>query len=394
MKKNLLIILSVLAAIALLVWVFMPRAAEVELASVTKGRFDRAVQADGKTRLRAKYVVSTPLAGRVARINLKEGDIVQQGTLLATLTPSAPAMLDARSEDELRARIGAVAATSRRASVGVERAQAALAQAANQLKRSESLAQQGFVSPNQNETERLTVRLREKELESAKQDEQASRYELAQAQAALKQYAQPAKTSPSRSWEVRAPISGKVLKVVQQSEGSLPAGAPLIELGDPANLEVVVDILTAEAVQVMPGMPVQMTIGSTTLEGRVRLIEPAAFTKISALGVEEQRVNAIIDLTSTPQKSSMLGDGFRVDVRILVQTVTDAIMVPVSALFPMSNQSGVFVVDGGRAHQKQIDIAARNGVSGWVSKGLEPGAQVIVYPATTLKEGARVVARK
>ena len=398
MKKKLLIILSAILALALLVWVFMPKATEVELATVSKGRFDRAVQADGKTRLRARYVVSTPLAGRVARLALKEGDAVQQGAVLTAVTPSAPALLDARTEDELRARIGAVAATSRRAGVGIERAKAALAQAENQLQRSETLARQGFVSPNQNETERLTVRLREKELESAQQDEQASRYELAQAQAALKQYAQPSKTpaqtSPSRAWEVRAPVSGKVLKIVQQSEDTLPAGAPLLELGDPTQLEAVVDILTADAVQVVPGMPVQMTAGSSVLEGRVRLIEPAAFTKVSALGVEEQRVNVIIDITSPPDKWLMLGDGFRVDVRILVQTVPDVTLVPVSALFPLAGQSGVFVLDSGRARQKQVDIAARNGVSGWVSKGLEPGAQVIVYPASTLKEGSRVAARK
>ena len=393
MKKNLLIILAALVAIALLVWVFMPGAAEVEVASVTKGRFERAVQADGKTRLRARYVVSTPLAGRVARLTLREGDAVEKGALLATLTPTAPAFLDARAEDELRARIGAVAASVRRASVGVERAKAALAQANNQLLRSETLARQGFVSPNQNETERLTVRLREKELESAKQDEQASRYDLEQAQAALRQYAQPDKTSQTRAWEVRAPVSGKVLKVVQQSEGTLPAGTPLLELGDPASLEIVVDILTADAIQVASGMPVQMAVGAAVFEGRVRLVEPAAFTKVSALGVEEQRVNVVIDITSPPDKWPALGDGFRVDVRILVQTVTDAIKVPVSALYPLANQSGVFAVEDGRARQKQVEIAARNGVEGWVKQGLEPGTQVIVYPPTTLKDGARVVAR-
>jgi HlyD family secretion protein len=402
MKKKLLLILSALVALALLVWVFMPKATEVEVATVSKGQFDRAVQADGKTRLRARYVVSTPLAGRVARLALKEGDAVQQGTVLTTLTPSAPALLDARTEDELRARIGAVAAASRRADVGVERAEAALLQANNQLQRSETLTKQGFVSPNQNETERLAVRLREKELESAQQDVQASRYELAQAQAALKQYTQPAQspiqtfaqTSASRAWMVRAPVNGKVLKVMQQSEDILPAGAPLLELGDPTQLEVVVDILTADAMQVMPGMPVQMTVGTTTMEGNVRLIEPAAFTKVSALGVEEQRVNVIINITSPPNKWPMLGDGFRVDVRILVQTVPDVTLVPVSALFPLTNQSGVFVLDGGHARQKQVEITARNGVSGWVAKGLEPGAVVIVYPASTLKEGSSVMARK
>jgi HlyD family secretion protein len=396
MKKKLLWIAAGILGVALLVWIFAPRPTEVETAMVTKGRFERAIEEDGKTRLRERYVVSTPLAGRVARITLLQGDTVQRGALLATLSPTAPAFLDARTEDELRARVGTVEASARRASVGVERARAARDQAGNELKRSETLAQQGFVSPNQNETARLNLRLREKELESAQQDEHAASHDLEQARAALRQYAQPAKAVATRAWEVRAPVGGKVLKVMQQSEGTLPAGTPIMEIGDAANLEVEVDILTSDAAQVVPNMPAQMKAndGGPVIEGRARLVEPAAFTKVSALGVEEQRVNAIIDITSPREKWQSLGDGFRLDVRILVQTENDAVMVPVSALFPVGNQSGVFAIESGRARLTTVDIAARGGGQGWVKRGLEPGAQVIVYPPATLKDGAKVVARK
>jgi HlyD family secretion protein len=396
-KKILWTVLGLLAA-ALLVWIFMPRPLPVDAASVSKGRFERAIEEDGKTRLRARYVVSTPIAGRLARITLLEGDAVQTGALLATLSPTAPAFLDARTEDELRARVGTVEAAVRRARVGIERAKAARDQAGNELTRSETLARQGFVSPNQNETARLTLRLREKELESAEQDEHAASHELEQARAALRQYAQPSRSGGIRAWEVRAPVNGKVLKVIQQSEGTVPAGAPLLEMGDPATLEVVVDILTADAAQVTPGMPVAMRAGDgaagVVIEGRVRLIEPAAFTKVSALGVEEQRVNAIIDITSPREKWRALGDGFRVDVRILVQTVDDAIKVPVSAVFPVGNRSGVFVIEGGHARQKLVDIGARGGAEGWVKQGLDVGAQVVIYPSAALKDGARVAVRK
>jgi HlyD family secretion protein len=396
MKKTIVWSLFGVLAVGLLVWIFMPRPAQVDTAVVAAGRFERAIEEDGKTRLRERYVISTPLAGKVARITLNEGDAVAGGALLAAVSPTAPAFLDARAEDELRARVGTTEAVWRRAKAGVERAKAAADQASNTLKRSLALAQQGFVSPTQNETEQLNLRLREKELDSAKQDEDAALHEFEQARAALRQYAQPPKSSASRLWEVKSPVTGKVLKIMQQSEGTVPAGTPLMEVGDPSNLEVVAEILTADAAQVAPGMPVQIQVGegAARIEGRVRLVEPAAFTKVSALGVEEQRVKAIIDIISPRQQWQNLGDGFRVDVRILVQTVDNATKVPVSALYPLGNQSAVFVIDEGRAQQRPVQIAARNGSDAWVKQGLELGTQVIVYPPTSLKDGARVTARK
>ncbi len=395
MKKKLMLGVLGLLVLALLAWAFMPTPGEVEIATVTQGRFERSVQEDGKTRVRDRYVVSTPLTGRVARVHLKQGDTVQRDAAVATLWPSAPALLDERSRAEQVARIGAMQAAVARARANVGRADAALDQARAELKRSETLAQQGFVSPNQNETDRLTVRLRENELESARQEEAAARHELEQSRIAVRQFSQTTPVSQQRAYEVMAPVSGKVLKVLQQSEGIVMAGTPIMELGDPTQLEVVVDILTEDAAQIKPGTVVQLSNwgGPEVLQAQVRLIEPAAFTKISALGVEEQRVNAIIDITSPPENWRALGDGFKVDVRVLVQVVENTVKVPVSALFPVGVRSGLFVLDKGRARLHEIEVAARNGVEAWVKSGLAPGTQVIVYPDTKLKDGDRVKAR-
>ena len=384
-----------LLILALLVWAFMPAAMEVELAMVTRGRFERSVQEDGKTRLSERYVVSTPLTGRVTRLRLKQGDAVERNAAVATLWPADPTLLDERARAEQMARVGAMEASAARSKANVERAMASLEQARIELRRSEALARQGFVSPNQNETDQLNVRLREKELESARQEEEAARHELEQSRIALKQFSDKP-GSQQRPYEIRAPVSGRVLKLLQQSEGMVLAGTPLMELGDPSQLEVVVDILTEDAAQIRPGTAVQLSNwgGPDVLEGRMRLIEPGAFTKVSALGVEEQRVNAIIDFTSPAEKWQALGDGFKIDVKVLVEVVQDAVKVPVSALFPMGTRSGLFVLEQGHARLREIEVGARNGSEAWVKAGLATGTQVIVYPDRRLKDGDRVKGRQ
>jgi HlyD family secretion protein len=399
MQKKITIGILLLALLTLLFWAFRPVPAEVETATVVQGRFERAVQEDGKTRLRERYVVSTPLSGRVARMDLKQGDVVERDTVVATVWPMAPALVDARARAEQLARIGAMEAALARAQANVGRATAALAQSRAEFRRSEKLAQQGFVSPNQNETGLLNVQLKEKELESAQQEEDAAHHELEQSRAALQQFSQATpfpQQGTQRAFLVKAPVSGRVLKVLQQSEGTVLAGTPLMELGDPAQLEVVVDILTEDAAQIKPGATVQLTSwgGPEVLEGKVRLIEPAAFTKVSALGVEEQRVNVILDLTSPPEKWAALGDGFKVDVRVLVQVIDNAVQVPVSALFPLGGRSAVFTVEGGYARLHEVDVGARNGVDAWIKSGLTVGVKVIIYPDSKLKNGARVKGRQ
>ena len=390
-KKQLWIAAGALLAALLLVWAFWPRPTEVEMGAVSRGPFERAVMEDGKTRLRERYVVSTPLTGRVQRVTLKQGDAVARDTVLATLWPVMPGLLDERTRREQDERIGAMEAAVRRAGTNVERAKAALDQAVADLKRSETLAQQGFVSPTQNETGRLTVRLRQKELDSALQEEHATQHELQQARLAIRTFGAGG-GSGQRSWAIKSPIAGKVLKVSQQSEGLVQAGTPLLELGDPADLEVVVDLLTEDAAQVRPGTAATLANwgGPQLLQARVRLVEPAAYTKVSALGVEEQRVNVVLDILSPPEQWSSLGDGFKADVRIVVQTEKDALKVPVSALFPSGTRAALYALENGRARQHEVEVLARNGNEAWIKSELAPGTEVILFPPSSLREGERV----
>lgn len=396
MKKKLLWGAVIALFLAGLVWAFWPSAMEVEVAQVTQGRFERAVQEDGKTRVRARYVVSTTVAGRLARILLVQGDRVQAGDTVAVVLPSAPALLDARSQAEQAARVGGAQAALAQAQAQVAAAAAALNQSRQDVLRNNALVRQGFVSAAQGESMRLAEQLRGSELLAAQQAEQAARFNLEQARAPLQAYgADGARPGGMGEVTVRSPVEGSVLKVLLQSEGVVQAGAGLVEIGDPGSLEVVVDILTEEAAQVQPGTPVQLLNwgGPGVLQGKVRYVEPAAFTKVSALGVEEQRVNVIADITSPPEVWKGLGDGFKVDVRLLVQVEEGAVMVPVSALFPVGSRSGVFVLEAGHVRLQEVIVKARNGIQAWVPEGLAVGAQVVAYPDIKLLDGAKVKVR-
>ena len=235
------------------------------------------------------------------------------------------------------------------------------------------------------------MRLRQKELDSALQEEHATTHELQQARIAIRTFSQGG-SSTQRSWAIKSPITGKVLKVSQQSEGLVQAGTPLLELGDPGDLEVVVDLLTEDAAQVRPGTPATLANwgGAQLLQARVRLVEPAAFTKISALGVEEQRVNVVLDILSPPEQWNSLGDGYKADVRIVVQTEKDALKVPVSALFPSGARAALYAVENGRARLHEVEVLARNGSEAWIKSELPPGTEVILFPPSSLQEGDRV----
>lgn len=393
MKQKLIWVVAGAAVLALLVWALMPTPREVETALVTQGRFERAVQEDGKTRLRDRYQVSAPLGGHLERMTFKQGDDVAQDAPVARLWPSTPPLLDARSRAEQLAANAALQAALVRSQTMVERAGAALAQAKADLQRSQSLEKQGFVAPAGLETDRLNLHLREQELASARQDAVAARFTLARSQATLEPVSSNGREGAP--FIVRSPVAGKVLKVLQPSAGMVMAGTPLLEVGDPTRLEVVVDVLTEDAAQIRPGTPVQLAHwgGPDTLQGEVRRVEPSAFTKVSALGVEEQRVNTLIDILSPAANWSALGDGFKLDVRILVQVVEGAVQVPVSALFPMGTRSALLVMEGGQVRLKEVDVEARNGVTAWIKSGLPVGTQVIVYPDSQLRDGDRVKTR-
>jgi HlyD family secretion protein len=388
--------IGLLAVLALVVVSFLPQPVPVDVAPVTQGRFEQTVDEDGKTRVRERYVVSAPLSGRVLRIELKEGDTIDARGLLAVMVPAAPALLDVRTEQELKERLAAAEDESRRTKAVVLRAKAALKQARIDFDRSRELAREQLVPEAQLERDELTVTLRRRDVEAAEFEDNVAGHQVEVARAALlrvRKGIDPG-SAPDRL-EIRSPVAGRVLRVLQESESVVALGAPLLEIADPQDLEVVVDVLTTDAVQVAPGMPVRIERygAGEPLEGRARLIEPSGFTKISALGVEEQRVNVVVDLVSPPEQWRTLGDGYRVEARIIVREEPDAVKVPAGAVFREGDQSTVFVLDGGKARKRTVEVGHRNGVEATIAKGLEVGEQVIVYPSDAVKDGARVTLR-
>jgi len=388
---------AIVAAVALLAWAFAPRAVDVDVAPVVRGSFEKTVDEDGKTRVRERYVVSAPLAGRLLRVALKAGDAVERGTLIATLVPAAPSLLDARTVQELAERVGAAEAERAGATAGVEHAQVALALARSELERGRSLAGQGFTSKQALERAEREVELKTKELAAARFDDHAAEHQLALARAALSRARTGAgDRAAGERWDIRSPVAGRVLRVAQESEAVVAVGAPIVELGDPRNLEIVVDVLTADATMIQPGTEVRLDRGAGTplLAGRVRLVEPSAFTKVSALGVEEQRVNVVIDFASPAAEWQDLGDAYRIDARIVVDRRADAVVVPTGALFRHGNTWGVFVADGKRALLRAVEPGPRSGARTVVAAGLQPGEEVVVYPADTVRDGVRIRARE
>ena len=405
---------AVLTLALALAWAFAPRPVEVELAPVTQGRFETTIDEDGKTRLADRYLISAPLAGRLARITLKEGDVVAVDTPLAVLSSVLPTMLDERTRRELQARIESAQDNVTRAGSRIARAQVSLDQAKNEVRRSEQLAQQGFIATIKVETDRLATLGAQREVESAAAERRMAAHELEQTQAALGAVRQPAAGAGDGAnksgFTVRAPSAGRVLRVLQTSEGAVALGTPLLELGDTQRMEVVAELLTTDALAARTGsrVVIERWGGPTTLEGRVRSVEPAAFTKVSALGVEEQRVRVLIDITSPHPEWQALGDGYRVSVRIITLAEGNAVQVPASAVFPLPADAAdatdgapataprfaVFLSDGGRARLVRVVLGARNGSAAWIRSGLLSGQQVIVYPPATVRDGVRVAARK
>lgn len=395
MKRRTMIVtaLAGVAMLALLAWAFAPSPVAVELAAVSLGRYEQAIVEDGRTRLRERYNVNAPLAGRLARITLREGDAVAEGAAVALITPVLAPLLDERSRAELVGRRDAAQAGLQRAAVLIEQQRTLLAQARNELQRSEQLAGQGFVAPTKLDADRLALQAAQQALEAAQQTRHVAEHELEVARAAL----QAQQSGASAGFLLRSPVAGRVLKVAQASETTVALGTALLEIGDTAQLEIVAELLTTDALQAKPGAAVQIDRwgGTGLLQGRLRSVEPAAFTKVSALGVEEQRVKVLIDLSSPVPPA--LGDGFRVGVRILSLVQDGAMMVPVSAVFPQPGQPGamaVFVAESGRARLRAVTLGGRNNSQAWVRSGLSAGQAVIEYPPAAVADGVRIKSRQ
>lgn len=382
------------AALALAVWSMMPRPVPVEIATVTKGKFVATVDEDGKTRIREHYVVAAPLPGRLTRVRLKAGDSVKADDIVATIMPSPAPFLDPRSRVEAEQRLGAAEAARERTNATVERSQAQAAQAKSDLDRARSLTERGASTVQALERAETAMRVADRDMRAAEFLDHATEHEVEQAKALLAQYTDANKNPPER-WNVTAPVSGLVLKVTQESETVVQPGTPILDIGDPLDLEIMVDVLSTDAVEIHPGADVAIEHwgGPGVLAGRVRRVEPAAFTKISTLGVEEQRVNVLIDVVSPPKDWAGLGDAYQVDARITVFSRDDATIVPTGALFRTGENWNVYVVSEGRAQRRVVTLLRRSGRFAAITAGVQLGERVVIYPSDRVASGVRVEAR-
>lgn len=382
---------------ALLVYAFMPRAKAVDLAKIEYGPLVVTVVEDGRTRIKEKYVVSAPLAGRLMRIRLKSGDIVTEGqTLLATIEPTDPALLDPRAHAEAEARLSAAEAAHNRTAPALAKALAATEHAERELTRARELASNNAITEVELAERILAHRTSTQDYRAAEFDREIARFEVEQARAALTR-TQPEESAQEQVYfEIRAPISGHVLRVLQESATVVSPGTELIEVGNPKDLEVEVDVLSSDATQIRSGARAWLDQwgGETSLPAAVRLVEPTGFTKISALGVEEQRVNVIVDFTGPLEERESLGNGFRVEANIVTWEQPRVLRVPTSALFRREQDWAVFRLVEGRAQLTKLKIGRRNAFWGQVLSGLQEHDQVIVHPSDEISEAIRVRSRQ
>jgi HlyD family secretion protein len=389
MLRRLILLAILLAVGAGLTWAFWPRPIAVETAAIAARDISVMVEEEGKSRIREVFAVSAPIAGQVLRIDLHPGDkVVKDETVVVSLRPAAPGLLDARLK-----RVAEAAAASARASMGlaaaeVKQAEAQLTFTQAELDRAERLSRQGTISERALDKARLDVATAAAALDSAKASLTVRERELQRAEAALIE--NQGSEGPCCT-EIKAPATGRVLRVLSESEQVVQAGAPLVEIGDPADIEIVVEVLSRDAVEIRPGAAAVIdNWGGPPLAARVSRVEPSAVTKVSALGIEEQRVAVILDLAEEAGRDA-LGDGFRVVARITVWEGRNLVAVPVAALFRQGGDWAVYTVENGRAALRLVELGRRNAAFSEVKTGLAAGEVVILHPSDQMADGVAVV---
>jgi HlyD family secretion protein len=387
-----LMILVGLAIVAGIVYGFMPKPVPSEFANAGRGNLRVTIDEEGFTRVKDRFTISAPLMGEAARIDLKPGDSVNVGAVITTLAPTSPLLLDARSKAQAVANAEAAEASVKQAEAQLEAAQAQLDLAVKERGRLEKLKAPDQVSTDQVEAARLKEAAAQATVKSADFGVKVAGFQRDMAKAALIGGNGDAALD---SIEIRSPVKGQVLRVYHESAGPVQAGTMLIEIGDPRSLEAVVDLLSSDAVRVKPGMKVSIERwgGAEPLEGKVRRIEPSGFTKVSSLGVEEQRVNVIIDFVGKPEVWSRLGDQFRVEARVITTERRDVIKVPAGALFNTPDGTALFVVVDGKAEQRVVELGERNGLEAEIRSNLNDGDTVIVHPSDDIEDGSAVEPR-
>lgn len=388
------------------IWLARPAPVGVDLATVSKGPMEVTVDEDGKTHVRHVYTVSAPISGKLLRISHPAGyqgvshhvgdQVTADETVVAVMQPMTPAFIDVRSREQLRAELAAATAALKQAEVDVSRIQSVLDLSRAQLKRAESLLPSKSISAEAYDRAKYDVSTNEAALGSAKAQVEVRRSLRASLEAQLRE---PGSTKPPAESDcciqLRSPVTGRVLKIIQESEAVVPAGTPLIEIGDPLDLDVVADLLSSDAVRINVGAPVKIDgWGGPPINGRVTRIDPAGFLKVSALGIEEQRVQVTIDFVDPPEMWSRLGHDYRVVVHVTAWSAKDATTVPIGALFRKDNDWAVFVVRDGHARTAVVQLDHRNNLMAEVVSGLSAGDEVVLHPSDRVREGTAVEQRQ
>jgi HlyD family secretion protein len=377
--------------IGLLVWGFWPQPALVEAIAVKRAPLTVTIEEEGRTRVVDRYVVSAPVDGVTCRVDLNVGDGVEQGQVLLTITPLESQVLDPRSRAEARARVSSAESALHAAEEQAVAAAAAEQLAAAELKRMRPLKDKGVISYGAFDEAVTEAKTTAAAKRSADFNVEVAEYELLAARSVL-DYTAGNNGEPAERVPVRSPITGRILKVEHECEGPVRTGDALLEVGDPSVLEIEVDVLSADAVKIKPGMDVLFDRwgGDQPLQGIVRVVEPVGFTKFSALGVEEQRVLVISDFTSPAEQWQRLGDGYRVEARFILWHEDDVLQVPASSLFRYHNGWGIFVIEGRHATRREVDVGQRNGLVAQILNGVKQGEMVINHPSDAVEDGRRV----
>ena len=377
--------------IGLLVWGFWPQPVLVEAIAVKRAPLTVTIDEEGRTRVVDRYVVSAPVDGVTCRVDLNVGDSVEQGKVLLTITPLESQVLDPRSRAEARARVSSAESALHAAEEQAVAAAAAEQLAAAELKRVSPLKDKGVISYGAFDEAVTEAKTTAAAKRSADFNVEVAEYELQAARSVL-DYTAGNNGEPAERVPVRSPITGRILKVEHECEGPVRTGDALLEVGDPAVLEIEVDVLSADAVKIKPGMDVLFDRwgGDQPLQGIVRVVEPVGFTKFSALGVEEQRVLVISDFTSPAEQWQRLGDGYRVEARFVLWHEDNVLQVPASSLFRYRNGWGIFVIEGRHAKRREVDIGQRNGLIAQILNGVTQGEMVINHPSDAVEDGRSV----
>jgi HlyD family secretion protein len=389
--KNKRLIAGVLVVVGIIAAVLWPSSMEVGTTRVVRGPMQVTIDEDGVTRIRDRFVVSAPVAGRLQRVELEPGDEVTAGrTVLTRLTTADAPLLDPRTRGELNAAVDAARAAVGQAQAERARATAELDRARTTLRRQQELMKAGAIASDALDASETAVMTAQEATRAAEFTVSRSEYELQLARARLQ-----APAAAGRAVDVIAPVSGVILKRYRESETVVPVGDPIVEIGDASRIEIVADLLSTDAVRIPPGAEVliEQWGGNEPLKGKVRRVEPAGFMKVSALGVEEQRVNVIIDFTDPASAGRRLGDAFRVEVRVVVWREDNVLKLPVGGIFRRGESWASFVAEAGRVHVKSVTLGQRNATEAQITSGLTEGQTVVMHPPDTLVDGARVTTR-